>query len=222
VTDQPVRVAIVDDYDVIVEGTAAVLAPHGHLVRVVEVSSDGTVGDPVDVALLDAFGRPEATGALDAIRAHPAVGRVAIYTWSTDRQLVDAALRHGADSFLSKSLGGRELAKALVDTHRGERVVLIEARPPLDADTPRRWPGKDLGLSEREAEVLSHITQGRRPTEIAAALYLSPNTVKTYTRSLYRMIGVSDRTEAALFGVDHGFRPDRDTRSAWSARPTPA
>ena len=79
----------------------------------------------------------------------------------------------------------------------------------------RRWPGRDRGLTERESEVLDLISQGKRPAEIAEALYLSINSIKTHTRNLYRKINVTNRTEAALWGVDHGFRPDRQTSEVW-------
>ena len=65
------------------------------------------------------------------------------------------------------------------------------------------------GLSPREAEVLALICQGFSNDEIADRAYLSINTVKTYVRTLYRKIGVESRTRALLWGIDHGFRPDR-------------
>ena len=79
------------------------------------------------------------------------------------------------------------------------------------------WPGQEVGLTERESEVLALITQGQRTADIAAALYLSVNSIKTHTRNVFRKIGVSTRTEAALWGVDHGFRPDRSSVGDWAS-----
>ena len=70
------------------------------------------------------------------------------------------------------------------------------------------WPGRDRGLSAREAEVIALITQGLGNDEIADRMFTSINTVKTYIRTAYRKIGVDSRTRAVLWGVDHGFRPD--------------
>lgn len=214
--DRPVRTAVVDDFDVIVEGTAALLAPHPQLVQLVELTTEG-ISEPVDVALLDCFGTAEAhAGIVGEIAEHPLVGSVAVYTWNFSPALIDRAFELGASAYLSKGLPGAELAKAIVAAASDERVV-VDAGAVGRPEVGRRWPGRELGLTEREAEVLAHITQGKRTREIADALYLSVNSIKTHTQHLYRKIGVTSRTEAALWGVDHGFRPDRDTRTVWSA-----
>jgi DNA-binding NarL/FixJ family response regulator len=54
------------------------------------------------------------------------------------------------------------------------------------------------------------ITQGLNNMEIAERTRLSPNSVKTYIRSCYRRIGTANRSKAILWGVEHGFRPDRE------------
>lgn len=214
-TPAPVRLAIIDDFDVIVRGTASILGPHGDLVELVELDAEADIDVDVDVALLDCFGQSEAhAGMVEAVSRHPRVGRVAVYTWNFAPRLLDAAFAFGAASYLSKGLSGADLAKALVDTHAGEQVV-AEAGALGRPEVGRRWPGRDFGLTEREAEVLAHISQGRRTRQIADSLYLSVNSIKTHTQHLYRKIGVTSRTEAALWGVDHGFRPDRDTRNEW-------
>ena len=66
--------------------------------------------------------------------------------------------------------------------------------------------------------MLALITQGRSTRDIAGTLYIGVNSVKTHTQKVFRKIGVSTRTEAALWGVDHGFRPDRSSRDDWSGR----
>lgn len=219
----PVRIAVIDDYDVIVEGTAALLRPYERAVEVVDCNVDGGPGIPVDVALIDCFALPgEGARVIAAVAGHHHVDKVAVYTWGNAPELIAAALAFGADGFVSKGLSGRDLADALVTVARGEQVVRVgtaavaaaqaDSRP-VDA---RRWPGHEIGLTERESEVLAHITQGRRTSEIADALYLSINSIKTHTRNLFRKIGVSTRTEAALWGIDHGFRPDRRTRDTWA------
>ena len=67
------------------------------------------------------------------------------------------------------------------------------------------WPGRGHGLSPREGEILALIGQGLTNDDIARQLFLSINSVKTYIRSAYRKIGVTRRTEAVLWFVDHGF-----------------
>jgi len=79
-------------------------------------------------------------------------------------------------------------------------------------DPPKRgtpvaldWPGRAEGLTDRESEILALITQAKSNTDIAEIAYLSLNTVKSHLKTLYRKLGVRSRTEAALWGVRHGF-----------------
>ena len=74
---------------------------------------------------------------------------------------------------------------------------------------PRGGPGREAGLTAREAEVLALITQGLSNQEIAQRSYLSINSVKTYIRTAYRKIGVERRAQAVVWGMQHGFEPDR-------------
>ena len=67
-------------------------------------------------------------------------------------------------------------------------------------------PARRLGLSEREAEIVSLITHGLGNEDIADRLFLSINTVKSYIRTAYRKMGVTTRSQAVLWGVDHGFK----------------
>jgi DNA-binding CsgD family transcriptional regulator len=78
-------------------------------------------------------------------------------------------------------------------------------RAPVGGD----WPGREEGLTPRESEVLALITQGMSNSEILERTRLSINSVKSYIRSCYRKIGVTSRSRAVLWGVDHGFQPDR-------------
>ncbi|MGI9155941.1 MAG: response regulator transcription factor, partial [Marmoricola sp.] len=102
-----------------------------------------------------------------------------------------------------------ELVAALQKIHAGETVVSrVEGSETPDAYRPGEWPGREQGLSEREAEIIALIAQGLSNQEIADQAYLSINTVKSYIRSSYRKMGVTTRSRAVLWGIDHGFRPD--------------
>lgn len=68
------------------------------------------------------------------------------------------------------------------------------------------WPGRNAGLSPREAEVIALITQGATNEEIARGCYLSINSVKSYIRSAYRKMGVERRRQAVLWGVRNGMQ----------------
>ena len=81
------------------------------------------------------------------------------------------------------------------------------------------WPGRGEGLTDREAEILALITQGKSNAEVAALTYLSPNTIKSYIRTIYRKIDVLSRTQAVLWGVKHGFTPDHNRIEHWKGGP---
>lgn len=214
----PLRLAVVDDYDVVVAGVARLLEPYPDRVKIVELDTRQTVTQPVDVALVDTFGQGEAhTPDLDGILNNPLARRAAIYTWRIDDALIDTARQRGFHGYLSKRLGAEELVAAIEYVHHNDEMVVDagddHARP---ADPPRNWPGRDHGLSEREAEVLTFITGGLTNTEIADMLYLSENSIKTYIRSLYRKIDVTRRTRAVLWGIDHGFRIEHHRLQNWT------
>jgi DNA-binding CsgD family transcriptional regulator len=62
-------------------------------------------------------------------------------------------------------------------------------------------------LTDREAEILALITQGKSNADVATLTYLSPNTVKSYIRTIYRKIDVGSRTQAVLWGVKPRLHP---------------
>ena len=204
----PIRVAIVNDYEVVVHGIASMLRSHTHRVEVVELNASSAVAEPVDIALFDTFtqSRDDGTGLVQLLE-NPYVDKVVVYTWSTDRTLRDSALRLGVSGYLSKRLSASELVTALERIHKGEVVVSDEpARLPLIGGD---WPGREEGLTARESEVLCLITQGLTNAQIVDRTQLSINSIKSYIRSCYRKIGVDSRSRAVLWGVDHGMQLDR-------------
>jgi DNA-binding NarL/FixJ family response regulator len=204
----PLRVAVVNDYEIVVVGIAGVLERFPDRVRVVELDSGLPIASEVDLVLYDSFGQPQGA-ALDV----PAVvggsgAKVVIFSWNTQAELVEQSLAAGAAGYVSKSVTGDELVDLLERIHAGETVV-----PPVGVEEVDgafgHWPGAEHGLTPREAEVLALICQGLSNQQITERAFLSLNTVKSYVRTLYRKIGVESRTQAVLWGIDHGFRPDR-------------
>ncbi len=202
-----VSIAVVDDYEVVVAGVAHMLEPFSERVAIAEIDANVHPMQPVDIALYDTFAQGQVHHAdLVPLLRDPTIGKVAIYTWNFDARLVTVARSRGVAGYLSKSLPAAELADALVRIHEGEFLV---SEPVTSQSSARDWPGRSLGLTERQSEVLALITQGRATRDIADIMYLSPNSVKTHTKALYRKLDVHSRTEAALWGIAHGFRPDR-------------
>jgi len=204
----PIRVALVNDYEVVVHGIASMLRSHTHRIEVVELDAAHHVVEPVDIALLDTFtqSRDEGSGVRRLLH-NPYVDKVVVYTWSTDRALRESSLKLGVAGYLSKRLSATELVSALDMVSRGAVVVSEEPdRLPLVGGD---WPGREEGLTAREAEVLCLITQGLTNAQIVERTALSINSIKSYIRSCYRKIGVDSRSRAVLWGVDHGMQPDR-------------
>lgn len=215
----PITVALVDDYDVVVKGIATMLEPYRDRVLVAELDTKIEVHQPVDVALYDSFAQPECDNdAIGDLVRNPCAKRVVVYTWTFRPELVDSAREQGACGYLSKALTAGDLVAALEAVHAGEIVV---SPPPgrTRSAAGLDWPGRQEGLTDREAEILALITQGKSNAEVAAVTYLSPNTVKSYIRAVYRKINVTSRTQAVLWGVRNGFAPDSHRIEHWKGGP---
>lgn len=214
-TARPIRIALVDDYDVVLAGVVNMLEPYRGRVEVAEIDANEPLLADVDIALYDSFAQPIAgDGRLATLVSGDHSPRVAVYTWNFHPELIDAALAEGAVGYLSKTLPAGDLVAALERIQTGQLVISpspVRARMNLAQD----WPGRREGLTGRQAEILALITQGKSNAEIAGSMFLSPNTIKSYIRDLYRKIGAVSRTQAVLWGVQHGFRPDHDRFTLW-------
>jgi DNA-binding NarL/FixJ family response regulator len=104
-------------------------------------------------------------------------------------------------------LTGPEVVRALERVMRGE-IVVVSGDHETSVGAEGDWPGRAAGLSSREAEIVALITQGLSNQAIAERAYLSINSVKTYIRSAYRKMHVTSRSQAVLWGVENGFKPD--------------
>jgi DNA-binding NarL/FixJ family response regulator len=217
--DRPITVALVDDYDVVVMGVANMFDKYRDRVLVAELDANMTVSDDVDIVLYDSFAQPESDHEeIAALIANPHARRVVVYTWNFHPDLIASAQRQGAHGYLSKTLPARELVAALEAVHAGEPVV-SDVPPRVRSAVGLDWPGRKEGLSDRESEILALITQGKSNADVARLTYLSPNTVKSYIRTIYRKIDVGSRTQAVLWGVEHGFTPDHRRIDHWKGGP---
>jgi DNA-binding NarL/FixJ family response regulator len=220
-SSEPVLIALIDDYDVVLTGVASMLDPYRDRVLVAEIDANEPLHDTVDIAMYDSFAQaePEAErDEIDVLVRSPHARQVVVYTWNFRPELIETARRKGVAGYLSKTLPARDLVAALEAVHAGEQVV---SEPPKRARAASGldWPGRHEGLTDREAEILALITQGKSNADVARLTFLSPNTVKSYIRAVYRKIGAESRTQAVLWGVDHGFAPDHDRIDHWRGGP---
>lgn len=213
---QPIRLLLVDDHQIVLDGLRAMLRPHARDVEVVAATTDPAdarrlvVDSHPDVALIDVRMRSMSGLELCAelLRLAPHV-KVVLLTVYDDEQYLFEGLRAGARGYLTKQVVAEELLGHLrrvlggdivVDPGLAGRVALSAAR----LDRGEFWPGAALGLSQRESEVLELIVHGKSNRAIAAHLMLGDETIKTHVRSVYRKLGVTDRAQAVAYALREG------------------
>ena len=126
-----------------------------------------------------------------------------------DEQYLFQALRVGASGYLLKSISSDELVRQL-EFVQGGATAIDPGMAARAADTAARmqrdefWPGARQGLTQRESEILSLVVNGLSNRGIASKLVIGDETVKTHLRSIYRKLGVSDRTGAVATALREG------------------
>lgn len=198
---RPLRVALVNDYEIIVQGLHAMLAPFGDRIAIVEHQVQGIPEEIVDVALFDTFaGRRDAVSRAAEMVESQRAQHVVLYTWDASAEFLEAVREIGASAVVLKSVDGPDLVRALEQVVGGQRIGL---------DHVTRSPGSDHAdpLSMREREVLAMLALGCSNSQIADELYLSIDTVKTYVRRVFQKLGVRNRTQAAMLAQQYGLAP---------------
>jgi NarL family two-component system response regulator LiaR len=210
-----IRVVIADDHAVVREGLRAFLALQDDL-EVVAEAADGEEAVAAvdcfttDVALVDLV-MPRVDG-IEAIRriraAHPDT-RVIVLTSFVDEDKMLPAVRAGASGYLLKDVEPQELVAAIRTVHGGGTLlhpaVVEELVREVSRDGERARGGRvDNPLTEREREVLALIARGRANKAIAFELGVAEKTVKTHVSNILAKLGLTDRTQAALYAVREG------------------
>lgn len=207
---RPIRVALVNDYEIVVKGLARMFDSYQDRIHLVELDAELPLDEHVDIALYDTFAQPQSDAVqVDRLMEQEKAHKVVLYSWNLQPELIDAATAKGVAGYLSKGLTAAELVEALEEVHEGERPIVSAPEEGRDEVVGGDWPGRAEGLTHREAEVIALITQGLSNQDVAARTFLSINSVKSYIRSAYRKMAVTTRSQAVLWGVKHGFTPDR-------------
>lgn len=214
VLTRPLRVALVNDYEIIVRGLHSMLAPFDDLVKIVEHDVATTPDQPVDIALFDTFAAHR--DSIERSRTMVREGKarhVVLYTWDASDAFLDAARDVGVSAVLRKSMTGSHLVDALVSIADGQQITADELEG-------AGRDGDEQPLTFREREVLALLALGLSNSEIAAELYVSTDTVKTHVRRVFRKLGVRNRTQAAMKAQDYELAPpDARVRRLAEARP---
>jgi DNA-binding NarL/FixJ family response regulator len=154
-------------------------------------------------------------GRLKELLANDSGAAVVVYTFEFEPGLVERALNAGVRGYLDKRDSGQRLVAALEKVAAGEVAVSSGGTKLHRAEI--EWPGRAVGLSARESELLPLLAEGLKNNEIAEALYLSVNTVKTHLKDLYRKLGASNRAQAVAAAAEAGLLARRSSPSTPSA-----
>ena len=214
-----IRVLVADDHRVVRAGLRTFLASTDDILMVGE-ASDGSQaltqlhglhdrGEAPHVVLMDLVMSP-----MDGIEAtrqirlcYPGVQVVALPSF-VEEEKAHAALGAGASGFLLKDADADEVAAAIRAAHRGE----VHLDPAIAGRLIRalRTPGTPQpgsALTEREREVLRLVAAGKANKEIAAELCISERTARTHVSGILTKLGLTSRTQAALWAVREGLGP---------------
>lgn len=208
-----VRVLLVDDHAIVRNGLRAVLDTTPDCTVVGEAATGEAAVDLAaelvpDVVVMD-LSMPGAGGvvATGHLRATVPTTRVLVLTTFSDDARVRAALAAGATGYLLKDADPDDVVRAVRAAARDEAPIdprvarhLLTPGPPPSRSTQ---PGPVL--PPRESEVLVRLARGLSNKQIAHELRIAERTVKVHVGSVFRRIGVADRTSAALWARDHGW-----------------
>lgn len=207
------RLVIVDDDPLVRMGLRAILGSESGW-DVVGEAGDGDEAVAIvkelvpDVVLMDV--RMPGTDGLTATRELSAAGittKVLVLTTFEVDEYVFEAMRAGAAGFVLKRVPPAELIEAVRIVAAGESLLFpASTRAVIERFAAQPASAPDLAeLTDREADVLRELARGRSNQEIAAALFVSVQTVKSHVASILTKLGVRDRTQAVIVAYESGF-----------------
>jgi DNA-binding NarL/FixJ family response regulator len=203
-----IRVLLAEDHSLVRAGLEQLLSKAGDL-EVVGVAADGVEAVALaalhapDVVLMDLV-MPNLDG-IEATRriqqAGPNPPAVVVLTSFSDRARIIGALQAGAAGYLLKEAEPDELFRGVRDAAAG-RLTLAPRAARAMAEAPQEPVARQI--TQREREVLAHVHRGLSNKQIAYELGITEKTVKAHLTRIFERIGVTDRTQAALWAERQG------------------
>lgn len=204
----PIRVLLVDDHEVVRDGLKALILAHDDM----ELFGEAQNGEEAvqlcehvqpDVILMDLV-MPNMDGIDTTLIIKERWPQINILVLSSfdERELVGGAIRAGATGYLIKNTSADELATAIRKTAAGQSVLSSQATQALIDETQKR-PVKVESLTKREIEILSLLIKGLTNRAIAERLILSQSTIKFHVSNIFSKLGVSSRTEAVALAIKY-------------------
>jgi DNA-binding NarL/FixJ family response regulator len=214
-----IRVVIADDHVLLRQVIELTLEEAGmEIVQSVSTGReavDATIRHKPDLLLLD-IAMPDMDGlaALSIIKYLSPETKVIILSGLTDPLYMARAGELGAKGFFSKGVSPSELVETIHEVMTG-KVAQIPTRKSKEPSPPslpgfaspkeKLQPPDGVDLTEQESLILSLMAMGLDNESIMEKLHISKNTLKTHTRNIFSKLGVSDRTQAAIWALQHGY-----------------
>lgn len=204
-----IKIMLVDDHVLIREGIKQLLEFDGTM-QVIEQAGDGEEcleklkkAKP-DILLLD-INMPNINGieTLEEIKKRDLPIKVLMLTVHSEVEYLIKAVDIGANGYILKDSGSEELKKAIHAVLDGQSYIQSSLIPALNSRLINRDIDKEKisSLTKRECEILIQVASGRFNKEIANTLNITERTVKNHISNIFKKIGVSDRTQAAVFAI---------------------
>lgn len=207
----PVRIAIVDDHEIVRRGFRDLLAEEPGFEVTLETDSGEALlqalrQDACDLVLLDiALHDENGVDILRAVRRRfEQVGVLILSGYPEDRYALPM-LRHGANGYLCKDCSADDLVAAIRSVARGQRYISQKTADLLASEVAGDQDAEPHHmLSERELQVFLRLAQGCSVSETAEALHLSTKTISTYRARLMQKMGLCSNAQLAAYAVRHG------------------
>ena len=210
---RPVRLALVDDSELVRLGLRTLLGLHPQKIEIVAEAATAAEATQLvppahpDVVLLD-MRLPDGNG-VEVCRRLLAVlpaTRILFLTSSVDDDLIADSIRAGASGYLLKEINGQELVRAVQTVAAGGQAIdaAVTARlMRLVRGDGAIAPGSGEPLNANDRRLLALLSEGKTNKEIGAALGLAEKTIKNYLTVLFDKLGIERRSQAAAYYVQH-------------------
>lgn len=207
-----IRIIIVDDHDLIIEGINRILSFEDDLLILGE-GKNGKEGLDIikelnpDIVILD-INMPIMNGieTLENIKKYDENIKVIMLTVEKDRRTINKAIDIGADAYILKESDINEIINAIRLVNSGEKYIDKTLVKIIFSGIKNKYDrAKNIldTLTDRELNVLLGISTGLRNKEIAEKLFLSEKTIKNYVTNVFRKISVEDRVQATIFAINN-------------------
>ena len=203
------RIVLADDHVLVREGIKKLVEFDGSM-EVIAEASDGVMCLDVlktiqpDILLLD-INMPKMNGidVLEELKAQGSKVKVLMLTVHNEVEYILRSTDIGADGYILKDAGFAELKRAITAIGEGETYIQPQLIPPLNNRMLKRDHDNELiaKLTKRETEILALIAEGLFNREIGTGLNISERTVKNHISSIFKKLGIADRTQAAVFAI---------------------